>query len=669
MVEHLIESFSWFRPELKTTGQTGNKLRIRGKAIFPTISGNNREYIARELELSARTLANVPIDVNHEYDLWESLKVASEEKGMPFTVPAPKYKGNVSDAEWDDNCVEYAAEINNPEYVAKIKDRQSIMEGNMTREEYKAKWGKEPIYGVSISASYRYADTEGDKTKPHGLMFRRLSLVEDPERPGVKGTTISVMETQGIHEESLEEASAVNLLLRDVAPSEVVEAYRQEVMDKMTDVREFASDDAHGKSALKAAPSKPIAKETVVEAPKVEKTLSELTGFTEAQLGEPFANYKNFADCVAKNKDKGDANAYCGAIKHKVEDAKAKESEPVEEKVLDAKARKEIPHGEFAYVDKDGVGHLPIEDEAHIRNAMARFNQTDMPPDAKAGAKAKICSAAKKHGIDASGFCGAKETDPFEGLDEINKKIDAEASEKKVESKVNAAIEALRCVSGKQKSLEARADEADANAKEAKESLEASFTQRLTDSLNPLKALVETRAPVEDVARLKAEIDKLPELISRINTSIEARAAATEVEGIKKGVDAVPDALMELSNSIKGVHEENILQLNGYKEVMFKTVTELQDKLKAFTAVNEKLAANEGRLTANDVKLSAVDEKLKLIEVLQGKLSEADLKLAESNTKVVALEAKIRLPPLWVIAPKVTWLPICRLASLAGLTA
>lgn len=34
----------------------------------------------------------------------------------------------------------------------------------------------------------------------------------------------------------------------------------------------------------------------------------------------PFAGYKDFADCTSKNQDKGDPDAYCGSIKHKVED-------------------------------------------------------------------------------------------------------------------------------------------------------------------------------------------------------------------------------------------------------------------------------------------------------------------------------------------------------------
>ena len=33
----------------------------------------------------------------------------------------------------------------------------------------------------------------------------------------------------------------------------------------------------------------------------------------------PFAGYKDFADCVAKNRDKDDPQAYCAAIQRKAE--------------------------------------------------------------------------------------------------------------------------------------------------------------------------------------------------------------------------------------------------------------------------------------------------------------------------------------------------------------
>ncbi len=43
------------------------------------------------------------------------------------------------------------------------------------------------------------------------------------------------------------------------------------------------------------------------------------------------------------------------------------------------KQRERVPKGKFAYLDARGEGHLPIQDESHIRNAMARFDQTEFP--------------------------------------------------------------------------------------------------------------------------------------------------------------------------------------------------------------------------------------------------------------------------------------------------
>jgi len=68
---------------------------------------------------------------------------------------------------------------------------------------------------------------------------------------------------------------------------------------------------------------------------------------------------------------------------------------------LDAKARDKLDRDQFAYVDKDGGEHLPINDEEHVRNAMARWNQTDFESKtAKEEAAKKIVRAAKRHDIE-----------------------------------------------------------------------------------------------------------------------------------------------------------------------------------------------------------------------------------------------------------------------------
>lgn len=68
---------------------------------------------------------------------------------------------------------------------------------------------------------------------------------------------------------------------------------------------------------------------------------------------------------------------------------------------LTAKTREELKDSDFAYVDGQGERHLPIHDEAHIRNAMARWNQTEFETrSGKEEARKKIVAAARKHGIE-----------------------------------------------------------------------------------------------------------------------------------------------------------------------------------------------------------------------------------------------------------------------------
>lgn len=70
---------------------------------------------------------------------------------------------------------------------------------------------------------------------------------------------------------------------------------------------------------------------------------------------------------------------------------------------LDADDRDRLRKDQFAYVDSDGGEHLPINDESHVRNAMARFNQTDFESKAaKERARKMILAAAERHGIEVS---------------------------------------------------------------------------------------------------------------------------------------------------------------------------------------------------------------------------------------------------------------------------
>lgn len=68
---------------------------------------------------------------------------------------------------------------------------------------------------------------------------------------------------------------------------------------------------------------------------------------------------------------------------------------------LDAAERDRLHDSSFAYIDKSGERHLPINDENHVRNAISRFDQTDFEsPNARNAAARKIKAAAVRHGVE-----------------------------------------------------------------------------------------------------------------------------------------------------------------------------------------------------------------------------------------------------------------------------
>jgi class 3 adenylate cyclase len=84
---------------------------------------------------------------------------------------------------------------------------------------------------------------------------------------------------------------------------------------------------------------------------------------------------------------------------------------------LKAGARSRLPNAAFAYVDSKGQRRLPIHDEAHVRNALARFEQVKFESDAdREGARKRLLGAAKRFGIVPIGFItGQLTTERLEG--------------------------------------------------------------------------------------------------------------------------------------------------------------------------------------------------------------------------------------------------------------
>lgn len=76
---------------------------------------------------------------------------------------------------------------------------------------------------------------------------------------------------------------------------------------------------------------------------------------------------------------------------------------------LTPSARAKLPDSAFAYIDATGARRLPINDAAHVRAALARFNQVSFEDEAaRDQARLRLLRAAQKHGVVPIGFISAQ---------------------------------------------------------------------------------------------------------------------------------------------------------------------------------------------------------------------------------------------------------------------
>jgi len=107
--------------------------------------------------------------------------------------------------------------------------------------------------------------------------------------------------------------------------------------DKLNRTRKYRGEILRGEYKMYSISGEPIEKQNVSRDNKMVREIYDIDPFEVAIVKEgvnpkanfqvlnkqdvqkPFADYKDFADCVAQNQDKDDPEAYCGKIKHETE--------------------------------------------------------------------------------------------------------------------------------------------------------------------------------------------------------------------------------------------------------------------------------------------------------------------------------------------------------------
>jgi len=149
-VERLIqESFKWAK-RYDIDHSSEEELWIRGVALFPQCSLNQRCYSREEIKKMARTAIGKPIMVNHGEPPYEGLKI-----------------GVIEDAEEENGQLEFIGRITDPEWVKRIKETP--------KDE---RW-------LSIGAQPRDVALKAGKEYPSGLIIEEISILVPPAKPGV----------------------------------------------------------------------------------------------------------------------------------------------------------------------------------------------------------------------------------------------------------------------------------------------------------------------------------------------------------------------------------------------------------------------------------------------------------------------------------------------------
>lgn len=305
----LVESFQWMKGigDFKSEPWGEKGVRIKGKALTSNcVSKNGRKYVEAELVKSARTLVGRPINVNHD------------DKNIV---------GHVDWAEFEDGAIEFLASIKKEPYPTLIRNHDKSLRGVSVQADYLklqcSRCGKP--FSNEKEWQDHMATVEYMKTaemEPHGLNFKALSLVVSPQEPGVSSASFEIAESMNGELKLCETIINEKLVFVGVSGN-----------------------------AAKVPLTNPIMIQGVKDV-----ALAEKYGLKVNKLGEPFAGYTDFADCVSKNSGKDDPEAYCAVAMRNVEGGS----------VSDVKVEKRISSTESS-ASPSSVGQAPTVPLDHVQ--------------------------------------------------------------------------------------------------------------------------------------------------------------------------------------------------------------------------------------------------------------------------------------------------------------
>lgn len=278
---------------------------------------------------------------------------------------------------------------------------------------------------------------------------------------------------------------------------------------------------------------------------------------------------------------------------------------------LSAGSRNQLSGEDFAVPE---TRKLPIENAAHVRDAMSRFAQTEFPSSAaRRTAYRKIIAAAHKFGIETTGFEQAHRNDSAEAPQERWDAMSGMTPEEQIRALKLQIDETNKTAAQRKDALDAVNAERDAANGKIKTLEERVAT--LETQLAAGASAMETEAIAKHGARADAAETKLAELESRreqdIARAAEVRVKAMAIMGPEFRVDGMSDRAVR-SVVIKRFAPKEDLEkaTDAYLATRFDSLVDARMRnAMSLTHASEVLAPIVPREQRNDARQQPLDTK------------------------------------------------------------
>ena len=307
-----------------------NLILVTAKTPHPTYHADDKEYPVRlftpqELLEAARSLAHRAIGLNHMGIIPKAFTVDSQYNQSTFNVETLCYFPD----EWIDKI------------RTLLQRKESIFSVKYSwRDEKKTDQGVEFVGLIFDQIDLLCGVNAGDKFTSAQLVEAALLLTK---RTGLVESVGAEFIQQEAITASIEDPSISFFKECEVGADEYLAGKHLEECDSVTKLVESVHSSAE-------------------------------------RLGEPFAGYKDFADCTAKNAGKSNPDAYCGYIKHKVECKALIEHGPVVmPNTLEVKQESDANPNVILNVDKEPIPKQRPE-ETNLLNNMPQTSISNQDP-------------------------------------------------------------------------------------------------------------------------------------------------------------------------------------------------------------------------------------------------------------------------------------------------